>query len=790
MDTRQFREGGSTPFSGNAVNYNQPEENKIVNWLFWITTILRYWYWILLGLALGVGLAYLQNQKWMPVYNSSVKLMYEQGNKVGSEFLSRNSYLSNQNNMTNQIYMMTSYDLIYRSLENLNLTVEIYKKEMFRSENLYKNAPFTIKPTFIAESAYGLEFDIESIDRKHYKLSYSGSDQIAPFAIRGEYGKTIQHSLFFLTVDRSDLFTSKFDLSFRLNSLSSLVDQYISSLSVRPIEENSSILSISKSSAVARRDVDFLNALCENFIRENLVQKNRAAEKTIEFIESQLLVISDSVSASQSRLMNYQTSNRMYSSDITTKAYSGLDDLEKRKAELQLKKVYLEYLTNYLKNNVQDGVMIAPVNVGVSDAGLSEFVTKYNELSRRIKEMGDKNPLYNRYSAQLNELKDLMNETVRNMYSVYELDKGQVDRRYSEVVGQMSRAPEKERQFLLLERNYKIHETYNAFLIQKRAEAQIQKASNMADYYVLEKARVLGIVNSTTPERNYIIFALLGLALPILIIVLREILDFSIKSISEVERISKYPLVGKIMLSNKPETVIVKNYPKSSYAEAFRSMRTRLEFVVGNRNKSSFVITSAEPGDGKTYVALNIASIFQVTGKKVVLVDFDLRKPAIAKVVDVDAHRGGSNYLIGQTELKNIIHTHADYGFDIIFAGTLPPNPGELTQSQAAKNFIEELKTMYDCVILDCSPIGLVSDASPLSYLVDTVLFVVRKNKTNKSFFRNIINQLRSDNITNVSIIINGLEKVGDYGYNERKGYYYQTKYHKDYYKDNYYEDV
>jgi capsular exopolysaccharide family len=776
---------------GNA-NSHLPEESKIVNWLFWITTILRYWYFIVLGLLFGLMFAYWQNQKWMPVYNSSIKLMYEQGNKVGAEFLNKNSYsyMANQNNMSNQIFMLSSYDLIYRTLSNLNLTVDMYEKGMFRSENLYKTAPVEIIPSFIAESAYGHEFTIESLNSRFYKISFAGNKTIASFSLKGEYGKPIQHSLFFVIVNKTDLFTSNYNFTFRFNSLSSLVDQYMATLSVKPIEENSSILSISRSSEVPRRDLDFLSALCSNFIKENLTQKNKTAEKTIEFIESQLSIISDSVSASQSRLMNYQASNRMYSNDVSVKASTGIDDLEKKKAELQMKKVYLEYLTNYLKNNVQDGAMIAPVNVGVSDAGLSEFVTKYNDMARRLKEMGEKNPLFSKYQSQIGELKELMNETVRNMYNVYQLDKGQIDRQYNQVIGQMSSAPEKERKYLLLERNYKIHETYNAFLIQKRAEAQIQKASNMADYYVLENARVIGSVNSTAPKKNFLLFGLLGLLLPILIVVLREILDFSIKSVDEVERIARYPLVGKIIISNKPETIIVKNYPKSSYAEAFRAMRTRLEFVVGNRNKSSFIITSAEPGDGKTYNALNLASIFQMTGKKVVLVDFDLRKPAVAKVLKEEVHRGVSNYLIGQVELKNIIHPYPDYGFDIIFAGTLPPNPGELTQSQATKDLIEELKSMYDCVILDCSPIGLVSDAHPLSYLVDTVLFVVRKNKTNRTFFRNIINQLKADDIKNVAVIVNGLDKTGTYNYNGGKSYYYQTKYHKDYYKDNYFENV
>jgi len=779
----------SMPYGAGRENVYGINNNPIVNWLFWITTVLRRWYWILLGLLLAGLMAYWQTQKWKPLYNSTVKLMYEQGNKPGNDFLNRGNYLGNSNLMANQIYMITSYDLIASTLKKLNFTTDYYAKGIFKTENIYETSPVVIAPDFIANQAYNLEFRLEGIDYHQYRITFDGTNKLAPFSVIGQYDVLLKHSLFFCTIHKSNVFRSRYAVFFRFRTSDDLINEFLGALKVAAIEENSSILSVTKSSYLGRRDVDFLNALCNEFIQENLLQKNRTAEKTIEFIERQLLIISDSVSASQSRLMDYQASNRMYTGDITTKVFSGLDDLEKNKSELQLKKVYLDYLVDYLNNNIQDGTMIAPVNVGVNDAGLAGLVTNYNDISRRLKDMSDKNPLYPKLLSAMSELKNMISATVKNMYNVYQMDKNQIDMRYNSAIGQMNAAPEKERKFLLLERNYKIHETYNAYLIQKRAEAQIQKASNTADYYVLEKARTIGVVNSEVPMQVVIFFLLAGLFCPVALIVVRELLDFTVKTVDDVERVSTYPLVGKIIISDKSDAVIVRNYPKSSFTEAFRAMRTRLEFVVGNQEKSSFVVTSAEPGDGKTYIALNLASVFQITGKRVVLVDFDLRKPAIGKVLKEEKHRGVSNYLVGQVEFDKIIHPHPDLGFDVIYAGTLPPNPGELTRSHSTKAFVEKLKQQYDCVILDCSPIGLVTDAHPLSYLVDTMLFVVRKNKTNKTFFRSVLQDLMRDSFEHVALIFNGLERSGKYGYNGNKYYCGNNDFHKQYYNDNYYDE-
>ena len=272
------------------------------------------------------------------------------------------------------------------------------------------------------------------------------------------------------------------------------------------------------------------------------------------------------------------------------------------------------------------------------------------------------------------------------------------------------------------------------------------------------------------------------------VVVKEEVLNFAITSKEECEKISGLPVIGTIENISKKlagGVVLVKNFPKSSFAESFRNMRVRIEYMAQRENKITILVTSTEPADGKTFIATNVASVYQLMGKKVIIVDLDLRRPSVGKTLQIDAQKGISNYLIGQVTLDEIIISHPDYGFDIIPAGTLPPNPSELIKTAKTKQLLEHLKEEYDYVIVDCSPVGLVSDAYILSSMADTTLFVVRRAKTNKAFFKSVITQLGFDGVENIALVFNDVKG--------REGYYGTSRYYGDktYYlkKNSYYHD-
>lgn len=359
----------------------------------------------------------------------------------------------------------------------------------------------------------------------------------------------------------------------------------------------------------------------------------------------------------------------------------------------------------------------------------------------------------------------------------------------------MENLPPQERDLIKFQRENRLNEMYHQYLTQRKREAEIQKASNVPDNSIWEPPRRMGgATNGDTLGKNYVYFFIIGLIVPLCFVVLREeVLNFSITTKEECEKISGLPVIGTIENISKKLSngvVLVKNYPKSSFAESFRNMRVRIEYMAQRENKITILVTSTEPADGKTFIATNIASVYQLMGKKVVIIDLDLRRPSVAKTLQVEAQKGISNYLIGQVSLEEITISHPDYGFDIIPAGTLPPNPSELIKTLKTRQVLEHLKETYDYVIIDCSPVGLVSDAYILSGLADTTLFVVRRAKTNRAFFKSVITQLRHDGVDNLALIFNDVKG--------REGYYGTSRYYGDktyylkknsYYHDDYFEN-
>jgi capsular exopolysaccharide synthesis family protein len=256
------------------------------------------------------------------------------------------------------------------------------------------------------------------------------------------------------------------------------------------------------------------------------------------------------------------------------------------------------------------------------------------------------------------------------------------------------------------------------------------------------------------------------------------IFKFTIQTRDEVEHISGLPIVGTVERSDKNVEIVVRHYPKSGFAESFRSLRSKLEYLAKKESPISILVTSTEPKDGKTFIASNLASIYQLTKKKVVLVDFDLRRPALSKQMGLDGKKGISNYLIGQVSADELIYQHPEFGFDVLPAGMVPPNPNELIRTARTKELLDMLMKRYDYVILDTSPFGLVSDASYLGKMVDTILYIVRNEATNRNFFKYTIKEFKEENEGNIGIVYNDVNlKSGQYGtrqYYGKSTYYYR----------------
>ena len=763
---------------GNAASSSSPFDVILL-----IFRILRYWPWYILALIIALGLAYVRNKSWEPVMQTVTTILIEE--KQGFTDMMMMGSMGNRGgrNNNNQLVMYGSYDLIKRAVESMNISTDVYAKTRFKDLNIYGMSPIVVQGLYISPVAYGLEFNIKHVSDSIYQVAFKGNDFIPPFSIQGVYGRTLQHNMFVVTVERvgGDY---GYDLYFRFLRKEDQIIDYATRLT-RRFFTDTSVLEISMLGNVAQRDVDFLTILNDWFFYDNLTRKNIAAEKTIDFINDQLDVIKDSITSSEAKLKDYQQQSHLFSSTRSLGAVSELDELERKRADIRLKKEYLNLMAGYLQSDKEP--LVSPSAMGITDPSIITLVEQYKRYSNEQKNLGPESPIYKRNKTYLEEIKKSLNESMDVMRTSIRLDEINVNGRYIKLQNEAASLPEKERKYLTHERDFKINETYHAYLLQRRIESRIQLAANTADNHVIDQPRTVLTVNEKEKSTTYIMYALIGLLIPLFIVICKEVLfKVSIQSRDEVEAIAQLPILGTVERSTKKEQIIVKYYPKSSFAESFRGLRSRMEYIVKREAQISMLVTSTEPKDGKTFIAGNLASIYQLTGRKTILLDCDLRRPALSKALNMGHHRGISNYLIGQVDIDDIIIPHSEYGFDVMPAGTVPPNPSELLRSNRTVELLDELKTRYDYIILDCSPVGLVSDAHYLAKLVDVALYVVRNEKTNRHFFKYTIAEFREDERNNIVIVYNDVNLRGGYYYGNRR-YYGQTSYyvkHDSYYRD------
>ncbi len=768
-------------------NDSTPPRSVSFDILYWIFKILKYWYFFVIALVIAIGLAYLKNQYWTPTYRTTSTVLIEEARR-GNDLTSGFAVNSGSRNINNQVIMYQSYDLITKAVEQMGITNEIYEKTRFKKISRYKTSVIDIKENYVDGGAYAMEFSIEGVNDSTYHVSYAGDDHNEPFTVTGIYGQSIQHQLFFLTVEKNDRYINPdYKYFFRFFTKMGMVGDYSGRLSCRFKDEKASVMEVSVFGKIAEMDKDFILALNKQFFDDNLERKNVAAEKTIDFLNKQLLIIKDSLDASEFKLNKFQVQSGLYGEGRSARTNMELEELDKRKADLKYRQDYFKFLSTYLTQNTHNQTMMTPSMMGIQDAQLTALVTEYNNLIYKQNEYGEGNPLLVKNKKQLDDVKARLAEILKTTPNSLAIEEQNLDSRYVRAMGEMASLPEKERKLLLHERDFKINDSYYTYLLQRRAESQIQMASNAPDNMLLDQPRVMAIINVQDLSNTYMMFIIIGLLIPCVYILIREVLfKFAIQTRDEVEQISGLPIVGTVERSDKNIDMVVKYYPKSGFTESFRSIRSKLEYLAKKEMPLSVLVTSTEPGDGKTFIASNLAAVYHLTGKSVLLVDMDLRRPAASKQFGMDNRKGVTNYLIGQVEIEDVIYPHPDYGIDILPAGTIPPNPSELIRSEKTKTMIAWLESKYDYVIFDCSPFGLVSDASAIAKQTDILLYVVRNEMTNKNFFKYTIKELKEEQVSNIGIIYNDVDmKSGQYHskqYYGKSSYYHKrgSYYHED----------
>ena len=706
-------------------------------------------------------------------------------------------------NIDNEIGILQSFSLKERTIKELEFfNVSYYLKGRVATRELYKETPFNVELDYDTAQVVGVNYQIEFIDNGQYRLKSKegrksvydynkdqniGAKEVQDFEGVYKLGEWVNNGYNKFRIilnsnydpDPEDDFVPKY--SFTIRSRLSLISE-MSSVSISQSTKNSSILNLSIQGNNINKITDYLNQLLHEYMERNLEQKNLVSENTVIFIDEQLIGIQDSLQKAETDLQIFQEGNDFM--DLRAQSqemFNRLKDIERRKAELELSIKYYQNLQDYINKNIDDlNKLVVPSAMGIQDQMLNKLVLELVALSSKKAEQlatsTEKNPIVQTIDEQIIQTKKQLLENITNMINNTNVTIEELTNQIMAYEEQIKQLPTTQRAYLGYERKFALNDELYKFLMQKRAEAQIVMASNSPDNSIIDEARV-SRARKVAPRSMmiYLVCIVLGCGIPAAFIFLKEILNTKIIERSDVEKITKLPIIGQIpytspKASNSSSTFVIDS-PKSPVSEAFRSIRTNIEYIVKGKDKCIFSVVADSPGIGKTYISINMASIYAMYGKKTALIGMDLRKPRLYQEFGISNKIGISSYLAGKASIDEIIQPSGKLPtLDIVTAGPIPPNPAELIASDRCSELFKELKERYDYIIVDTPPLLWVTDALLLMKHVDTSIFVVRQDVTNKKAFEVVIKDLEQRNYS-TSIVVNGINYQGIYGYRYSYGY-------------------
>ena len=772
-----------------------------------IFNCLSHWYLFVISVIIALIAGFFINRYKDNIYQTTATvLIKDDRSSFDPTSIMTNMSYSNMQNIENEMTILKSWSLVERVVKKMGIEVTYMNKGRIATTEMYKSAPFDVEFDRSFPQSVNLAYEINFLDNGKIALkAVSENHTVYDFVlcqtllsrpetinIEGEYkeGEWINNGFNRIRIVRNDRFDSKSmsntKMSFWLNSYSSLVKQ-MRSFSVTPTSKQSSIATIVMNGTNKQKIVEFVNMLMIEYINRGLEKKNLVSENTINFIDQELSGIQDSLSRSEIKLKDFKSTNDLMNLDMqATQVYNNLKALEKERAEMTVNVKIYKQLQTYIKNQIDDPEnLAAPSTMGINDPLLNKLVVDLVTLSQikatQLLTQTEQHPQVVKINEQIVTAKRTLLETVNNLVSNAQMGLDEINKRIAQAESEVRVLPEKQRQLVNFQRKYDFNDDTYKYLMQRRAEAQIIHASNTPDNEIIDEARLDTVVRvAPRTTINYLIALILGLLIPALYLFLKNYFNVSINDRKDIERLTDFPIIGQIPQVSSKDPCVVINSPKSPVAEAFRSIRTNIEFIAQGQTKNTILITSDTQGIGKTFNSINIASVYALYGKKTVLLGFDMRKPKLFQEFGLSNNVGLSSFLSNKGSLDDIIQTSIKSpNLDIITSGPIPPNPAELIASTKCKELFDALKARYDYIIIDTPPLGLVTDAFLLMKHSDVNLFIVRQGVTNKNIFGSIIQDLANRNL-NAPIIINGMETAKSYGYrygNYKYGYGYAYGY-------------
>ncbi|WP_062060321.1 GumC family protein [Aquimarina longa] len=753
--------------------------------------ILKYvklWYWFAISIFVFFALAYVKVRYTIPQYNVSSTIMISQDKSVSESELSAFKDLGllddAQSDISNEIQIMKSRTLANNVVNNLNLNVRYFSAgRVLEVENYPKSL---VEISFLShDSIVHTKSKIFHV-RIDSETSFSFLDKEGKKLSGHAFGKTITTTVGDIVITPSvDAMKSNIGkvIKIQVSPVKFVAEGYRNRLLIFPIK-GSSIVKISLNDPVKAKAKDIINNLVEEYNKATIENKKQASARTANFINDRLELISNDLTAVDDEAAGYLSSYGLTGSNVGGQAqkFSDIDSKNMQEmAQLQTQLQFIESMRNFVLS--QDGKydLVPQSNSGFTDPTVSNTISRYNALilqrQRLLRTSSIQNPVVVNIDQQIDGLRQVLIGSLNSLKSSINIQLRSLRTQDQYFSGKIYSAPTRQKDIRAIEREQTIKEQLYLYLLQKREEAEIKSNITLSNARVIDKASTLGSY-PVSPNKKimYMGAIFMGFIIPFLIIYISNLLNVKISSREDIEKVLSMPIIGSIPKVKSKNRIMISQNDRSGIAEAFRILRTNLDFLMagiikGQQGKVIFV-TSTISGEGKTLISCNLAKTLAISGKKVAYLGTDLRNPKFHNFFDLPEgknSKGLTNYIMNkELNPKDIIYKDKEEdSFDIIPSGAIPPNPAELLMQDRVNILFKYLEDNYDYIIVDTAPVSLVTDTLLIAKYADLSIYIVRENYSDKRVLQVPENFYREKRLPNIAVLLNAVDtKVGyNYGY-------------------------
>jgi len=759
-----------------------------------IINILKKYKWSILIITILTSLlSYTYTYFKTPVYQSYSIIKVKSNKTVNSDDII-NSTISttNSKDVLEEISLLKTFKINSKALDNVDFKTRYFIEKDYKKIEIYnEELPIEISETeildgeilgrtltiFPTQNSYSIKYDIPYQAKIKQKVFQS-----KPFFFEEmknlNYGESVNNTYFKFRLKKKYNFNKPIYVLLGGEKRDIFEQQIRHNLNIVQLEKDTSLIKISFEDTIPKRANHYVDSLTKSFIDYSIENKNTQNNQTLKFITEELENIKKELKQSELNLESHQVTKNIVEPSVQAGIYiKNLSDIDIEISENKLKKKLVMNLINFVRNNYNLDA-IAPSISKLDDENTLRLITKLQDEQlieeELIQEYTDEYPKLKSTRKQINNIRNKIIDNLQSLQTNIDYENENLTKRKNSYEKDMETLPSKERELVNIKRNYEVKSSMYEYLLKKQAENKIVQLATFSDYQIIDNAYNNNIPIKPKKTFTLVIGIILGLILGLILAFFRHTKNHYIHNKNELENLTSLPIYGTIpYYKQKKYAINVHKEVKSPFSEAYRTLRTNLQFMSQEAKGTTILLTSTIPNEGKSTTAANLATILEMAKYKTVVINFDLRKPTLHKFFDTPNDKGVSNYLGGQYKLKDIIVTTEFANLDIIPSGSTPIDPSELILSKELPKLFIELKELYDYIIIDTAPIGIVNDTKLLMQYCDLNLIIVREDYAKKEFITTLEEMIDKHNFKNIGLLLNASKaKGGEYGY----GYSYEYK--------------